>query len=135
MEIFGVGAPEIALIVLIALILLGPKDMVAAGRTIGKTLRTIMTSPAWMIMKKTGEEIQQLPIKLAREAGLDEIKEETRKIAGQIQTPILNKPFDEAILFSPKMDLKPAAPSEETSVSEPADDPQKKPGEPQEKQP
>jgi hypothetical protein len=34
MEILGVGVPEMAFILLIALILLGPKDMIAAGRTL-----------------------------------------------------------------------------------------------------
>jgi len=39
MEILGVGVPELMFIVLIALILLGPKDMIEAGRTFGKVLR------------------------------------------------------------------------------------------------
>ena len=72
MEILGVGLPEMAFIVLIALIVLGPKDMIQAGRTIGKTLRKIVTSPTWKAVRTTGHELQQLPTRLMREAGIDE---------------------------------------------------------------
>ncbi len=72
MEILGIGVPELAFIVLIALILLGPKDMIAAGRTFGKTLRKVITSPTWKAVRTTGQELQQLPTRLMREAGLDE---------------------------------------------------------------
>jgi Sec-independent protein translocase protein TatA len=72
MEILGIGVPELAFIVVIALILLGPKDMVEAGRTFGKTLRKIVTSPTWKAVRTTGQELQQLPTRLMREAGLEE---------------------------------------------------------------
>jgi len=72
MEILGVGPAELAFIVVIALILLGPKDMVAAGRSIGKTLRNIVTSPTWQVIRSTKDELQKLPTRLMREAGLEE---------------------------------------------------------------
>lgn len=75
MEFLGVGPGELAFIVVIALILLGPKDMIAAGRTLGKTLRKIVTSPTWKALRTTGQELQKLPTRLMREAGLDEIKD------------------------------------------------------------
>jgi Sec-independent protein translocase protein TatA len=83
MEILGVGVPEMAFILLIALIVLGPKDMIEAGRTIGKTLRKIVTSPTWKAVRSTGRELQQLPTRLMREAGIDEelnaIEEQVRE--------------------------------------------------------
>ena len=75
MEFLGVGTGELAFILLIALILLGPKDMIQAGRTLGKTLRKIVTSPTWKALRTTGQELQKLPTRLMREAGLDEIKD------------------------------------------------------------
>ena len=39
MEILGVGPSELIFIVIIALIVLGPKDMQKAGKTIGKWMR------------------------------------------------------------------------------------------------
>jgi Sec-independent protein translocase protein TatA len=84
MEILGIGLPELAFIVIIALILLGPKDMVAAGRTFGKTLRKIVTSPTWKAVRMTSQELQQLPTKLIREAGLEEELEKIRDIEKEV---------------------------------------------------
>jgi Sec-independent protein translocase protein TatA len=74
MEILGIGPEELALILIIALILLGPKDMQKAGLTIGKWLRKIITSDGWKIFQQTSHEIQTLPTRLMREAQLDELK-------------------------------------------------------------
>ena len=41
MEILGIGASELIFIILIAIIILGPKDMQKAGRTIGRCLKSI----------------------------------------------------------------------------------------------
>lgn len=39
MDILGVGPLELIFILLLALIIMGPKDMVKSGRTIGRFLR------------------------------------------------------------------------------------------------
>lgn len=88
MEILGIGPSELAFIVIIALILLGPKDMVAAGRTLGKTLRKIVTSPMWKAVRTTGQELQQLPTKLMREAQLDDLKDIENEIRDATQITI-----------------------------------------------
>ena len=72
MEIFGIGPMELAFIALLAIIVLGPKDMVKAGRTIGRFLRKVVTSPAWKSVTRTSQEIRNLPTKLIREAGIEE---------------------------------------------------------------
>ena len=66
---------ELALILIIALIVLGPNDMVRAGKIVGKFLRSIVTSPTWRMVQQTSRDLRYLPNKLMREAGLDEIKE------------------------------------------------------------
>ncbi|GAB4490659.1 MAG: hypothetical protein Fur0016_02700 [Anaerolineales bacterium] len=86
MDILGIGLPEIFFIVILALILLGPKDMVKAGRTIGRTLRAFVMSPTWQAMRTTGKEIQQIPTKLMREAGLEEIQAELKDVQAGLQT-------------------------------------------------
>jgi Sec-independent protein translocase protein TatA len=109
MEILGVGLPEMAFIVLIALILLGPKDMIAAGRTIGRLLRSFLTSPTWLAMRRTGEELQQLPTKLVREAGLEDLRNDVQGISNQIKPLDLRKAFDERQIFDPAIQqIKPA---------------------------
>lgn len=75
MEILGIGPSELLFIIVIALILLGPRDMQKAGRTIGKWLRRIVTSDGWKLFQQTSREIQTLPNRLMREAALEELKE------------------------------------------------------------
>ncbi len=75
MEILGIGPSELAFIIIIALILLGPRDMQKAGRVVGKWLRRIVTSDGWKLFQQTSREIQTLPNRLMREAALEEMKE------------------------------------------------------------
>ncbi len=74
MEILGIGTSELIFIVIIALIVLGPKDMQKAGKTIGKWLRNIVTSDGWKIFQQTSRELRTLPNKLMREAN-DELNQ------------------------------------------------------------
>ena len=75
MEFLGIGPEELFFIILIALIVLGPKDMVKAGRTIGRFLRTLATSPTWRTIQQTSRDLRYLPNRLMREAGLEDLKE------------------------------------------------------------
>ena len=43
MNIFGIGIPEIAVIVVLALLIFGPKRLPQLGKTIGKTLKLLQT--------------------------------------------------------------------------------------------
>ena len=84
MEILGIGPLELVFILLIALIVLGPNDMVKAGRTIGRFLRKIVTSPTWRTVQQTSRDLRYLPNKLMREAGLEDLKDQLPD-AGQIR--------------------------------------------------
>ena len=44
MNIFGIGIPEIAVIVVLALLIFGPKGLPKLGKTIGKTLKGLQTA-------------------------------------------------------------------------------------------
>lgn len=76
MEILGIGPGELFFIILIALIVLGPKDMQKAGRTIGKWLRELTTSDGWKVFQRTSREIRAMPARLMREAQFDELDRE-----------------------------------------------------------
>ncbi len=69
MELLGIGPMELFFIVILALILLGPKDMVKAGRTIGRLLRKTILSPTWLNIQA---KMRNLPYQMMREAGLEE---------------------------------------------------------------
>ena len=71
MEIFGIGTSELLFIIIIALIILGPKDMQKAGKTIGKWLRDIITSDGWKIFQQTSRELRTLPNRLMRDANTE----------------------------------------------------------------
>jgi sec-independent protein translocase protein TatB len=73
MNILGVGPSELLFIFLIALIVLGPKDIVKASRTMGRWLRTIVKSDTWRIIRETSRELRNIPTKMMRESGLDDI--------------------------------------------------------------
>jgi sec-independent protein translocase protein TatB len=71
MEIFGVGASELIFILIIAIIVLGPKDMQKAGRMIGRWLNQVVHSDSWKVFQKTSAELRNLPRNLMREANME----------------------------------------------------------------
>ena len=81
MEILGVGPSELIFIIVIALIVLGPKDMQKAGKTIGQYLNKLVKSDGWKAFQQTSREIRNLPTNLMREANVDlaETEKELRK--------------------------------------------------------
>lgn len=95
MDILGIGPLELIFILIIALIVLGPSDMVKAGRTIGKYLRRIVTSPTWRAVTKTSSELRTLPNKLIREAGLEDDLKEIEEVAKQALPTNLNQDLAE----------------------------------------
>lgn len=94
MEILGIGPLELILILIIALIVLGPNDMVKAGRTLGRLMRSIVTSPTWQMIQQTSREFRYLPNRLMREAGMEELKEslpKSKELSKQMGLDDLNK--------------------------------------------
>jgi len=62
MDILGIGPLEFVFVLLIALIVLGPNDMVKAGRTLGRFLRKLVTSPGWQMVQQTSKDLRYYPI-------------------------------------------------------------------------
>lgn len=94
MEILGIGTSELIFIVIIALIILGPKDMQKAGKTIGKWLRNIVTSDGWKMFQQTSRELRTLPNRLMREANdeLNEIGRDLNKDINSASAPTVGRP-------------------------------------------
>src|SRR5690349_3685304 len=84
MDIFGIGPGELVFVFIIALIILGPRDMQKAGRTIGRWLRTLVSSDGWKVFQQTSRELRTLPNRLMREANeeLEQINHEVRGVTG-----------------------------------------------------
>lgn len=85
MEILGIGPSELLFIILIALIVLGPKDMQKAGKTVGRWLNNLVRSDGWKAFQQTSREIRSLPTKLMREANMEmaEMEKDIRKATGE----------------------------------------------------
>ena len=78
---------ELFFIVLLALIVLGPKDMQKAGKTLGRWMNNLVRSDTWKLIRQASNKIKYLPNELMREAGMDEI----RKAGSNIEREIGNE--------------------------------------------
>lgn len=76
MDILGIGLPELGLILVIILLVLGPKDMVNTSRRIARTIRMLTRSEFWRTTREAWKMAQELPNELLRESGLDETRAE-----------------------------------------------------------
>ena len=84
MEILGIGASELFFIILIAIIVLGPKDMQKAGKTVGRWLNGFIRSDGWKALQRASREIRNLPTTLMREANIEELQEMSKDIRQSI---------------------------------------------------
>jgi len=89
MEILGIGPQELIFVIIIALIVLGPKDMQKAGKTIGQYLNRLVKSDGWKAFQQTSRELRNLPTNLMREANMDlaEAQKDIRKSMDMKSTP------------------------------------------------
>lgn len=94
MSLFGIGPMELVFILIIMILVLGPKNMVTSAQKLGVTLRKIVKSPFWATVMDTSREIREIPTRLIREAGMEEdiknIKSTTDSIknVGKFSVPI-----------------------------------------------
>jgi Sec-independent protein translocase protein TatA len=73
MDIFGIGPLEIIFILLIAMVVVGPRNMGKTGRMIGSFLNRLYRSENWKLINEASRNLRNLPNRLAREAALDEL--------------------------------------------------------------
>ncbi len=97
MDFLGIGPLEVLFILVIALIIFGPEDIVKAGRATGRFLRKLVQSPGWRTIQQTSRDMRNLPNKLMREAGLEEINNEVNQIASTVKPPDFNKEIKETL--------------------------------------
>jgi Sec-independent protein translocase protein TatA len=85
MEILGVGPLEFFFVLLIALIIIGPRDMAKTARTLGRSLNRLYKSDSWRMILQASRNLRTLPNRLAREAEMADLREAREAIreAGQ----------------------------------------------------
>lgn len=88
MEILGVGPLEIILVIVLALVVLGPQDMVASARKMGAWVRKIARSELWREIMDTSREIRQIPVTLIRDSGLEETVNDLRQTGQMVRSEV-----------------------------------------------
>jgi Sec-independent protein translocase protein TatA len=92
MKFFNLGLPEIIFIIILALIIFGPDNMVKTARDAGVLIRKVTKSPYWKEVWATRRELNELPKMLAKEANLDEtirdLNKETRNVTSSVASTV-----------------------------------------------
>jgi sec-independent protein translocase protein TatB len=125
MEFLGIGPLELAFIILLAIIIFGPKDIVNTSKTVGKSLNKFIRSDTWKTINQTTRELKNLPTRLMRETGLDELEKSTKEEMARVDTAI-QQSIRPATLPDdpPRIVPTPADPSTvDPTVETPKDDP------------
>ena len=84
MDFLGIGLPELGLILVVALLVLGPKDMVSTARRIARTIRALSQSEFWRTTREAWKMAKDIPTELLRESGLDEARSELNKLGSDL---------------------------------------------------
>lgn len=130
MDIFGIGPLEIAFILILVIIIFGPKDLMKTGKTIGKSLNKLVRSDTWRTINQTTQELKDLPNRLMREAGLDELeqmkKDGLTKVDNTIKPPNTARPSTDnppVVIDTPEVPAQtdPESPKPPTPPSPPED--------------
>lgn len=120
MELFGIGPLELLFILVIALIILGPGDMVKAGLTLGRFLRKIISSPEWHTIQRASRELRYLPNRLMREANLDDLSKdmsEFKTMGNQLNNEVKKMDLDLSSWTTPPKAYDPDAQKTELDES------------------
>ncbi|MCK4693114.1 MAG: twin-arginine translocase TatA/TatE family subunit [Anaerolineales bacterium] len=88
MDILGVGPLELLFLILIALVVIGPRDIGKAARSIGRFLNQLYRSETWRMLTETSRKLRNLPNQLAQEAALetslDDVRQTVKKVGQEI---------------------------------------------------
>lgn len=127
MDFLGIGVPEVLMILVLALIIIGPKEMVKVSRTIGEFLRKVMTSDAWRAVQRASQEMRTLPNRLARESGLQDIQKEladparaAKPVSSPGSTPAANLGLGEEVKLDAWVSKQDSGPTARPDTSPPA---------------
>jgi Sec-independent protein translocase protein TatA len=112
MEILGIGPMELVFILIIALIILGPKDMAKAGRTLGKFMRDVVKSDTWKAIRTTTKELEHLPNRMMREAGLEEDLKDLNNLSKSLTADELTKTIKPPTNLQSEIKPRPVSPED-----------------------
>jgi Sec-independent protein translocase protein TatA len=116
MNLFGIGPLEILFILLLAILIFGPKDLSNASKTIGRSLNKLIKSDTWRTVNQASNRLKNLPNELMREAGIEELQKETDQQLKQASKEIkaaparLQNPSPDPVILPPQVASGPDRP-------------------------
>ena len=118
MDLLGVGPLELVFILLIVFLILGPNDLAATGKKVGRFLSTVRKSEFWRGVTQVTKEMRDLPTTLMREAELEDAKKEIEKDLQDVRN--ISREFKQGELREIKVDLEESVRMEENKIAPPA---------------
>jgi Sec-independent protein translocase protein TatA len=127
MNIFGIGFPELLFIFVIALIVLGPRNMVSTSRQLSRAIRKFIASGTWQSIINSTREIRDMQDKIINDTGLPEtlktLQNSTRDLVlpsqpkwnSSIETPISSPVVIDKTPEVEQQDIKPDIPGRSES--------------------
>jgi Sec-independent protein translocase protein TatA len=113
MDLLGVGPLELIFVFLIIFLVLGPKDIAATGKKLGRFFSTVRKSEFWRGVTQVSKEVRSLPTTLMREAELEDIRAEMQNDLKEVRT--IAREFDQGELREIGQELKSASGAETDS--------------------
>lgn len=104
MDLLGVGPLELIFILLIVFLILGPNDLAATGKKVGRFLSTVRKSEFWRGVTQVTKEMRDLPTTLMREAELEDAKKEIEKDLKDVRQ--ISREFGQGNLREIEQDLQ-----------------------------
>lgn len=85
MRLFNFGIPELLVLLVLMIVVLGPERMLDGARSLGKTIYKITHSEVWASIWDTSREIRQMPKTIIEETGLQESLEDINATSAELQ--------------------------------------------------
>ncbi len=88
MDFFGIGWLEFFFVLIIILMVAGPKDIERGAKGLGRLINRLNRSPGYQAIRRASTELRNLPQRLAREANLEELKglaQEVQQVKQEVQ--------------------------------------------------
>ena len=117
MEILNIGPLELLVILVLAVLMFGPDDLVNFAHKAGRWIYNLRKSELWQEIEGTTKEIQELPQKILKEAELEETIKEINALNQTLLNPELPKKANDAVITDPPL----AQAAEEHHESAPKD--------------
>ena len=104
MRIFNVGIREVLLLLLIMLLLFGPRQMQENARKLAKGIRRLVRSDTWRTFLGLYDDMNNIKEEVIRESGIREVQDSLRGVNRQLND--LDREFRQTELYPDARDLR-----------------------------